>query len=169
MISGPPTGKGPVFTVSVAPFWSKTLRLGSRTPDTFLFTKASTPLLWTRTEGKLLPWPPTTVPRTRTQSPRRERCLPRAILTPRPKGHSPSCRISLWGVSGYQPGYIYRPPLTTSLLRANSDTSHHFRHYRRLHLPLSEHQWASESSTSPYMSNTVLWPPASVVPLPELE
>ena len=64
---------------------------------------------------------------------------------------------------------IYRPPLTTSLLRANSDTSHHFRHYRRLHLPLSEHQWASESSTSPYMSNTVLWPPASVVPLPELE
>ena len=29
------------------------------------------------------------------QSPRRERCVPRAILTPRPQSHSPSCRISL--------------------------------------------------------------------------
>ena len=35
---------------------------------------------------------------------------------------------------------LYRPPLTPSLLRANSDTSHHFGHYRRLHLPLSEAQ-----------------------------
>ena len=35
---------------------------------------------------------------------------------------------------------LYRPPLTPSLLRANSDTFHHFRHYRRLHLPLSEAQ-----------------------------
>ena len=35
---------------------------------------------------------------------------------------------------------LYRPPLTPSLLRANSDTSHHFRHYRRLHLPLSAAQ-----------------------------
>ena len=29
------------------------------------------------------------------QSPLRERCVPRAILTPRPQSHSPSCRISL--------------------------------------------------------------------------
>ena len=35
---------------------------------------------------------------------------------------------------------LYRPPLTPSLLGANSDTSHHFRHYRRLHLPLSAAQ-----------------------------
>ena len=35
MTSGHPTGEGPVFTVSVAPFWSKTLRLCSRTPDAF--------------------------------------------------------------------------------------------------------------------------------------
>ena len=35
---------------------------------------------------------------------------------------------------------LYRPPITPSLLRANSDTFHHFRHYRRLHLPLSEAQ-----------------------------
>ena len=35
---------------------------------------------------------------------------------------------------------LYRPPLTPSLLRANSDTFHHFRHYQRLHLPLSEAQ-----------------------------
>ena len=32
-------------------------------------------------------------------------------------------------------GGLYRPPLTLSLLRANSDTFHHFRHYQRLHLP----------------------------------
>ena len=35
---------------------------------------------------------------------------------------------------------LYRPPLTPSLLRANSNTSNHFRHYRRLHLPLSAAQ-----------------------------
>ena len=35
---------------------------------------------------------------------------------------------------------LYRSPLTPSLLGANSDISHHFRHYRRLHLPLSATQ-----------------------------
>ena len=35
---------------------------------------------------------------------------------------------------------LYRPSPTSSLLRANSNTFHHFRHYRRLHLPLSEAQ-----------------------------
>ena len=35
---------------------------------------------------------------------------------------------------------LYRPPLTPSCLRANSDTFRHFRHYQRLHLPLSEAQ-----------------------------
>ena len=42
------------------------------------------------------------------------------------------CQGADWG--------LYRPPLTPSLLRANSDTSHHFRHYQRLHLPLSAAQ-----------------------------
>ena len=32
---------------------------------------------------------------------------------------------------------LYRPSPTSTLLRANSDTFHHFRHYQRLHLPLS--------------------------------
>ena len=35
---------------------------------------------------------------------------------------------------------LYRPPIIPSLLRANSDTFYHFRHYQRLHLPLAEHQ-----------------------------
>ena len=35
MTSGPSTGEGPVSTVCVAPFRSKTLMLSSRTPDTF--------------------------------------------------------------------------------------------------------------------------------------
>jgi len=35
---------------------------------------------------------------------------------------------------------LYRPPLTPSCLRANSDPFRHFRHYQRLHLPLSEAQ-----------------------------
>ena len=35
---------------------------------------------------------------------------------------------------------LYRPSPTSSLLRANSNTFHHFRHYRRLSLPLSEAQ-----------------------------
>ena len=35
---------------------------------------------------------------------------------------------------------LYRPSPTSSLLRANSDNFHHFRHYWRLHLPLSEAQ-----------------------------
>ena len=35
---------------------------------------------------------------------------------------------------------LYRPPLTPSLLGANSNTFYHFRHYRRLHLPLSAAQ-----------------------------
>ena len=35
---------------------------------------------------------------------------------------------------------LYRPPITPSLLRANSDTFHHFRHYQRQHLPLSAAQ-----------------------------
>ena len=35
---------------------------------------------------------------------------------------------------------LYRPPLTPSLQRTNSDTFHHFRHYWRLHQPLSAAQ-----------------------------
>ena len=42
------------------------------------------------------------------------------------------CQCADWG--------LYRRPPTSSLLRANSGTFHHFRHYRRLHLPLSEAQ-----------------------------
>ena len=47
MTSGPPTGEGPVFTVSVAPFWSKTLRFSSTATDTFPFTSVHS-LLWTQ-------------------------------------------------------------------------------------------------------------------------
>ena len=59
---------------------------------------------------------------------------------PRPRAHTPhklsssfSCRVSHGGP---------RVPhaLTPSCLRANSDTFRHFRHYQRLHLPLSEAQ-----------------------------
>ena len=157
MTSGPPTGEGPVFTVSVAPFWSKTLRLSSRTTDTFPFTKVSTPCCGPRTEGQLLPWPSTTMPRRRTQSPWRERCQLRAILTPRPQGHSPSCRISLWGGVRVPTGvYIDHPlhppswePIATTFTISGTigGCICHFLKLKR--------QWASASSTSPYMSNTV--------------
>ena len=126
-----------------------------------------------RTEGQLLPWPPTTVPRRRTQSPRRERRLPRAILTPRPQGHSPSCRISLRGGVRVPTGvYIDHPlhppswePIVTPLTISGT-IGGCICPFLKL-----KHQWASESSTSPYMSNTVLdlllpwsWEPGPMTP-----
>ena len=78
--------------------------------QTPFLSPVSTPCCGPRTERQLLPWPPTMVPRRRTQSPWRERCRLRAILTPRPQGHSPSCRISLWGGIRVRTGvYINRP------------------------------------------------------------
>ena len=61
---------------------------------------------------------------------------------------------------------LYRPSPTSSLLRANSDNFHHFRHYWRLHLPLSEAQTPMSFcifNISLYEQHG-LWPPASVVP-----
>ena len=161
----PPTGEGPVFTVSMAPFWLKTLRLSSRTPDSFPFIKVSTPCCGPRTEGQPSPWPSTTVPRRRTQSPWKERCRLSAILTPRPQGHSPSCRISLWGGVRVPTGvYIDHPlhppswePIATPFTISGT-IGGCICHFLKL-----KYQWASTSSRSPYMSNTVLWPPASVV------
>ena len=134
-------------------------------PRCLSLTKASTPCCGPRTEGQLLPWPSTTVPRRRTQSPWRERCRLRAILTPRPQGHSPSCRISLWGGVRVPTGvYIGRPlhppswePIATPFTISGT-IGGCICHFLKL-----KYQWASESSTSPYMNNMVLWPPVSVV------
>ena len=131
----------------------------------FLSPRHPLPCCGPKTESQLLPWLPTTVPRRRTQSPHREKHLPRAILTPRPQGHSPSCRISLWGGVRLPTGvYIDHPlhppswePIAT-LFTISGAIGGCICPFLKL-----KHQWASESSTSPYMSTTVLWPPASVV------
>ena len=138
--SGPRTGEGPVFTDSVVPFWSKTLRLSSRTPDTFPFTKASTTLLWSQDREPALTL--TThhgAEEEDTESPQGEASAQSHPDTPSSRSQSqlqdqPVRRrqVADWG--------LYRPPLTPSLLRANSNTFHHFRRYWRLHLPLSEAQ-----------------------------
>ena len=134
------TVEEPAFTVSVALFWSKTLRLGSRTPDTFPFTKRSTPLPWTQDRGPALTL--TTHHGTEeedTESPQGEAS---AQSHPDPTSSRSQSQLQDQPVrrcQGADQG-LYRPPLTPSLLRANSDTSHHFRHYRRLHLPLSAAQ-----------------------------
>ena len=136
----PPTGDGPVFTVSVAPFWSKILRPWLHRSRHLSFHHNVHSLLWTQDKGEALTL--TThhgAEEEDTESLQGEVC---AQSHPDPTSSRSQSQLQDQPVRRRQGADwgLYRPPLTPSLLRANSDTSHHFRHYRRLHLPLSEHQ-----------------------------
>ena len=126
MTNGPPHRRGTSIHISMVLFRSETLRLSSRTPDSCL--------MWTQDRGAALTL--TThhgAEEEDTESPQGEAS---AQSHPDPTSSRSQSQLQDQSVRRHQGADqgLYRPPLTPSLLRANSDTSHHFRHYRRLHL-----------------------------------
>ena len=132
MTSGPLHRRGTSIHISMVLFWSETLRLSSRTPDTCL--------LWTQDRGAALTL--TTHHGAEEEDTESLQGEVSAQNHPDPTSSRSQSQLQDQPVRRHQGANrgLYRPPLTPSLLRANSDTSHHFRHYWRLHLPLSEAQ-----------------------------
>ena len=132
MTNGRPHRRGTNIHISMVPFWSETLRLSSRTPDTCL--------LWTQDrEAALTLTTHHGAEEEDTESPQGEAS---AQSHPEPTSSRSQSQLQYQPVRRRQGAYrgLYRPLLTPSLLRANSFTSHHFRQYWRLHLPLSAAQ-----------------------------
>ena len=132
MTNGPPHRRGTSIRISMVLFWSETLRLSSRTPDTCL--------LWTQDRGAAL----TLTTHHGAEEEDTESPLGEVSAQSHPDPTSSRSQSQLQDQparrrQGADRG-LYRQPLTPSLLRANSDAFHHFRHYRRLHQPLSEAQ-----------------------------
>ena len=140
MTNGLPTGEQPEFTVRVLCFWPRALRMWLQNSRHLSLHQGVHSLLWTQDRGAAL----TLTTHHGAEEEDTESLEGEVLAQSHPDSTSSRSQSQLQDqpvrrCQGANRG-LYRPSPTSSLLRANSDTFHHFRHYRRLHLPLSEAQ-----------------------------
>ena len=131
------TGEGHVFTVSIAPFWSKTLRPWLQNSTHLSIHQDIPSLVWTQDRGAAL----TLTTHHGAEEEDTESLEGEVSAQSHPDSTSSRSQSQLQDQpvrrrQGADRG-LYRPSPTSSLLRANSNNFHHFRHCRRLYLPLS--------------------------------